>query len=77
MNFVVGVGLLEPQTANGSESFLTPSLAATTHQHQLPAQLRGRASIAFARALAGRQYANPKIRQQKTGGVVLSCAEAR
>jgi hypothetical protein len=76
MNFVVGVGLLEPQTANGSESFLTPSLAAT-HQHQLPAQLRGRASITFARALAGRQYANPKIRQQTTGGVVLSCAEAR
>jgi hypothetical protein len=41
---------------------------------QLPAQLRGRASIASPGPLLG---ANTPIHQQKTGGVVLSSSEAR
>jgi hypothetical protein len=78
VNVVVGVGLLQPQTANGSESVLTASLAATQltlpTSIQLPAQLRGRASIASPGPLLG---ANTPIHQQKTGGVVLSSSEAR
>jgi hypothetical protein len=41
MNFVVGVGLLEPQTANGSESFLTPSLSCCNPPASTPGPTQG------------------------------------